>query len=119
MDPSCKEAPAALPAFGVVSSVAGLMSVLSRTVELPNNTRTRGSLRYALKAANVSPLFHCTMVTSVLVPKTDRVEDLLLQLEIVMSTSEVLDSVFLEVEPHKIFGPFRTDQPIILNLSIQ
>ena len=46
-------------------------------------------------------------------------EGLLLQLDIVMSTSEVLASVFLEVGPHKISGPFRTDQPVILNLSIQ
>ena len=59
------------------------------------------------------------MATSVLVRKTNGAEGLLLQLEIVMSTSEVLASVFLEVGPHKIFGPFRTDQPIILNLSIQ
>ena len=59
------------------------------------------------------------MATSVLVPKTDRSQGLVLELEIVMSTSEVLASVFLEVGPHKIFGPFRTDQPILVNLSIQ
>jgi hypothetical protein len=34
------------------------------------------------------------------------------------NNSKYAKYVFVEVGPHKIFGPFRTDQPIILNLSI-
>jgi hypothetical protein len=41
------------------------------------------------------------------------------QVQIVILTIELFGSVFLEEVPHKNFGPFRRDQSIILNVSIQ
>jgi hypothetical protein len=59
------------------------------------------------------------MQTSGLVRKTYRAEGILRQLEIVMSTLQLLAIVFPEEAPRNIFGPFGRDQPILLNVSIQ
>ncbi len=56
---------------------------------------------------------------ALLVRQADRAEGLLRQLEKGILTIELLGTEFLEEEPHNIFGPFGTDQPIILNESIQ
>ncbi len=59
------------------------------------------------------------MPTEVRVHQSDRAEGFLLQVEIVISTIEVIGSVLFEEVPNKTFDPFRRDQPIILNVSIQ
>ena len=59
------------------------------------------------------------MQTSRLVRQADRAQGLLCQPKIVILTLERFGTEFPEEAPHNIFGSFGTDQPIILNVSIQ
>jgi len=70
---------------------------------------------HSVSSSSMSSLHRCAIPTTLLVRQTDRAEDLLLQLEKVILTIELLGIVFLEEEPHNIFSPFGRDQPIILN----